>query len=324
MEQRGRLTVSENKSEYKVSTESLTGLAKCKQILKNLRNNKMFAIGITSIGVLMLVALVAPKDTFSNYSKAWVGDSTEAAIKRLERVIPGTSIVTVNPSPIAGLQEVITGEQVLYIAEDRYLVIGHIYDLKEARDLTQERKASVKLPSLGGARQPVAQEANTARPQPQERPLAYDVHQDAIPVSFEELSHLAVTYGPADAPKVYVFSDPQCGFCQRLHQELYGRNDIQVFELMFPMFPGSDVKGAQVLCATEDSKPDALTKVMNKQQIAFDEACVEQKLVELEASREFGRALNVTGTPTIFNEQGIGRAGYMPAQDLLNWLGGAN
>lgn len=294
-----------------------------KEKARMLLRNKFFLGGLAVFifTVFMLNCPSSPTDkatdVTTNTEPAEI--DTEAVFKKLERVMPNTKVIAANPSPIEGLTEVITGEQVFYVAEDRYLVIGHIYDLQEARDLTHERKQLIKLPNQ--AKQPVneARQPSNAQNRPQAQPKA-SIPKEEIAAAFEELEDLAVTYGSSDAPKVYIVSDPQCSFCQRLHKELYGRKDLQVFELMFPMFPNSDIKAAQVLCATEDSKPEALAKVMDGSEIEFDEVCAEEKLEQLIESRELGRALNVNGTPTIFAADGRSRAGYMPARELINWL----
>ena len=59
--------------------------------------------------------------------------------KRLREQYPATRITSVRESPAKGIYEVVMGRNVAYTDEaGRYMVFGHLYDMKEQKDLTAE------------------------------------------------------------------------------------------------------------------------------------------------------------------------------------------
>ena len=57
--------------------------------------------------------------------------------KRLKEQYPATKITAVRESPVKGIHEVIMGRNVAYTDESgRYMIFGHLYDMKEQKDLT--------------------------------------------------------------------------------------------------------------------------------------------------------------------------------------------
>lgn len=60
------------------------------------------------------------------------------AAENIRVALPATEVKDVMPSPIAGLYQFKAGDNILYASgSGRYLVIGNIYDLQTAQDLTQ-------------------------------------------------------------------------------------------------------------------------------------------------------------------------------------------
>ncbi len=155
-----------------------------------------------------------------------------------------------------------------------------------------------------------------------------------------------------------VFTDIDCSFCQKLHQEVPRLNELGVSVRYFA-YPRSGIENPQngqktdsynkinyVWCAKEPTK--AMTKIKADQ---HDIITLSQRLrqggnTDLERQYrkltqdmgnmiantkncnspvaeqfELGQELGVTGTPAIFTEKGELIPGYMPADELVRRLG---
>lgn len=264
---------------------------------------------ISGVALLAVIALLlwglsryfeASKDA-SNTSQV----EPSISLEQLQAAMPGTPLGSAQESVIPGLIEVTARDRVLYLDQTgRFLVVGSIYDLQEARDLTADRQLELKQ---GQDREPIA----------------------AVP-TLEQLEALSVHYGgdDPDLPQLIIFSDPQCGFCQRLHMELVNRSDLRVMELMYPLFPGSQDLASRILCAPDSVA--ALTQAMQGNALSdlvVDPDCLASTRQQLSLSLAVGRDLNVHGTPMLLARDQDGQwqrqAGYLPADQILSWMKGA-
>ena len=127
----------------------------------------------------------------------------EKVRQNLTETLPGLSIGDIQPTPAAGLYEVMVGQRIIYVTEDgRYLVQGSLIDLKEKKNLTEPRLNSIKADAVAA------------------------VGEDNM-----------VIFGPEDAKHtVTVFTDIDCGYCRKLHGEMKGYNEagIRVRYLFYP------------------------------------------------------------------------------------------
>lgn len=212
-------------------------------------------------------------------STAWADG---AAVKnKLQSQYPQLgAIKEVNPSPIPGLYEVVTNGHLFYTNEQaRYLIDGSIYDLKTMRNLTDAR----------------------------ERKLF------AIKFSSLPLNLALKTVKGDGSRKLAIFTDPNCGFCKRLEHELVHVNNVTIYRLLYPVFPGSDKKVRAVLCSKNPNK-------------AWDDLLIRHILPPVPASNchpsqtgkvlALGEKLHVSGTPTLIFADGTLVPGYMPAPAL--------
>lgn len=213
-----------------------------------------------------------------------------AAIEQAVRqAMPSTSIDAIAPSPIPGLVEVVAGRNILYAdISGRWLVVGHLYDLTTARDVTAERKA--QLARLDW------------------KALPFDA---------------AVHYGEGPL-RLAVFSDPDCPWCRKLHQALRQAEGIEVWEIMFPvpaLHPEARDKAVAILCDAQSA--DALMRVMDgtakdSEPPAAD--CTERARGLVDQAMAFGRAHGIQGTPTLVAPDGRVHNGYLPKDQLRTWL----
>lgn len=128
---------------------------------------------------------------------------------------------------------------------------------------------------------------------------------------------------PASSAKkatIYVFTDVDCGYCIKLHNEMAGYNKLGI-EVRYLAFPRAGIgsesyrKIASAWCA--DDKQDALTKLKQRQAIP-ENVCKDNPVA---AQYQLGQQLGVNGTPAIITSEGRMIPGYMPPAELAKDLG---
>jgi thiol:disulfide interchange protein DsbC len=212
-------------------------------------------------------------------------------VAALEALNPDAKVARIAPSPIAGLREVIVDDQVLYLSPDgQYLVQGQILDLRAQKSLTEATRATL--------RQALLAEVNSA-----------DV----------------IRFAPAD-PKheVYVFTDIDCGYCRKLHQDIaaYNAAGIAVNYLAFPRSPkGSEgyAKAVQSWCASDRAVALTAAKAGEATTVCADDAGAATPVA---AQHALGVRLGVSGTPAIFTADGTQIGGYLPPDAMVQRLEG--
>lgn len=118
---------------------------------------------------------------------------------------------------------------------------------------------------------------------------------------------------------VYVFTDVDCGYCRKLHNEVPELNKLGI-EVRYLAYPRDFPRGAQsrttpkmVSAWCADDPREALTALKNNQNIKT--ASCKNPIAE---QYMLGAEMGVTGTPAIVTESGELIPGYMPAQQLAN------
>ncbi|MBX2848899.1 MAG: DsbC family protein [Acidiferrobacterales bacterium] len=129
-----------------------------------------------------------------------------------------------------------------------------------------------------------------------------------------------IVFGPKDAERyITVFTDIDCGYCRKLHQEVAALNEagVQVRYLAFPragVGSASYDKYVSVWCSDDQQK--AMTDAKAGRSVG-DAKCENPITDSYNIGREFG----VNGTPTIVFDNGGRAPGYMPADRLLTAMG---
>lgn len=216
---------------------------------------------------------------------AFVSFTAQADIKAVEealkQALPNVKPDSIAPSPMAGLYEVAVGPKLFYVSEDgRYLIQGSLIDIKERKDLTEDKQAEARLNSLK------------------------KVGTDQMIVFKPKIGkHVA-----------YVFTDIDCGYCRKLHSEIdqYQKEGIEIRYLFFPRAgEGSDsyFKAVSVWCAKDRNA--AFTKAKKGENIERKE-CDNP----VDEHMALGNAMGASGTPMIVTEKGSILPGYVPAPRL--------
>lgn len=209
-------------------------------------------------------------------------DSSETVTAALKKLIPTATIDGISESVIPGMLEVMVSGQVLYVSEDgKYLMQGTLFDIDNRIDLTDRAMGSVR-----------------------------NARMSEIPAS------QMLVFAPEN-PRymVSVFTDIDCGYCRRLHDQMdqYNELGIGIAYLFFPragLKSHSFDKAVSVWCAADPHQ--ALTEAK-----AGSEPEPLQCDNPIENHFTTGRSVGVNGTPAIIAPDGTYLSGYVPPEQLL-------
>ena len=222
----------------------------------------------------------------------------QSAIEQtIQRALPNTRITSIKPAPVKGLVEIVAGSNVLYAdPTGQYLVVGSIYDMHTATDLTAERKSEATLLS--------------------QKTISWE----SLPLD------TAVKYGGSGPQKLAVFFDPDCPWCKKFHDQLSALADVEVYAIMYPveeLHPNARSKAATILCSADPLK--SLDAVMAGKALpdSTDQACLSKATTAISQVEAFARDHNIHGTPTLVAPDGRVRPGYIQAEQLKAWLNAA-
>lgn len=204
--------------------------------------------------------------------------SVRAALTQLD---PNFKPDYIGAAPFPGFREVVVSGQVLYVSDDgKYLMQSQPYDI--------QAKALVNSEGLLAYRRGLLEKAN---------------HGDRIVFAAPNAKHT-----------ISVFTDIECGYCRKLHQDIaeLNRNGITVEYLAFPrMGLGSKdyTDMISVWCASDRRK--ALTAAKQGSPVPAKN-CTNPVAMQY----ALGQQLGVNGTPAIFAEDGTQLGGYLPPAQL--------
>ncbi len=129
-----------------------------------------------------------------------------------------------------------------------------------------------------------------------------------------------IVFGPKDAKRhITVFTDIDCGYCRKLHNEVSELNDagVQVRYLAFPRAGvGSNSFNKYVSVWCNSDQQTALTDAKNGLDPAA--ATCDNPISE---TYSLGQQVGVSGTPTIIFDDGTLTPGYLPAAELMRRMG---
>ena len=142
-----------------------------------------------------------------------------------------------------------------------------------------------------------------------------------------------ITFKPKGEVKgvVYAFTDVDCGYCRKLHQEVQAMNDLGI-ELRYLAFPrGGERSPAynkmiNAWCAKD--RKQAITDLKTGKDVSTTAVAIKDAPQPegscgalVDQQYQLGINLGVNGTPAMFLEDGRAIPGYRPAADLANLMG---
>ncbi len=197
----------------------------------------------------------------------------------------GAEPTSITKTPVEGLYEVTIPPRVFYASKDgRYVINGNMFDLETKINLTSAMATKARIISL-------------------------DQMGESTMIVFapKKVKHT-----------VSVFTDIDCGYCRKLHNEMdkYNKLGIKIRYLAWPragVGSGSFNKAVSVWCAEDRNEAMTAAKKGSK---------IENKKCDNPVAAHFqlGQELGVTGTPALMLENGQIYPGYVPADKLIGVL----
>ncbi|HQZ44823.1 MAG TPA: DsbC family protein [Usitatibacteraceae bacterium] len=211
----------------------------------------------------------------------------ERVKSELRKKFPDAQIETARKSGYGGLVEVTGGGEVFYTDEKTsFLLLGSLIDTKTRENVTEARVRKLSA-----------------------------VKFDTLPLA----SAIKIVRGNGSR-RIAIFEDPNCGYCKRFEHEIAaGVTDLTMYVFLYPILsPDSMEKSKAVWCAPDRAK--AWLDLMLKDTAPAGGKACETPIDTLIA---FGREKRISGTPTIFFEDGERVPGVMPIPALEKRLADA-
>lgn len=220
-------------------------------------------------------------------SIALAADPDQAIRQTLKSLQPDLPIEAISESPMPGLYQVhLKGGRLLYASADAQFVLqGFLFQVKDGKTVNLTEQAESKG---------VAKEINAI---PQSEMVVFPADEKA-----------------AKKAHITVFTDTDCGYCQKLHSEMaeLNRRGVEVRYVAFPR-QGIDSHGynslVSVWCAKD--RREAMNQAKARKEVA--EAKCENPVAK---QYQLGQMIGVRGTPAIVLANGQMIPGYQPAPQL--------
>ena len=219
-------------------------------------------------------------------------EKPEAAIKRsLEAARSDIKVTSVIPSEINGIYaaQIQNGPLVYVSADGKYFLTGDLYQIQPQGfvNLAEQRRSVERAKAIAAVK----------------------------PADM-------VIFKPKDGTKavINVFTDVECGWCQKLHKEIaqYNALGIEVRYLAFPRAGiGSEDYQKMVTVWCSKDRPATLTKFKNREAVPIS-TCKDNPVA---SQYELGVQLGVEGTPAMVTASGELLPGYLPPPELAHRLG---
>ena len=222
----------------------------------------------------------------------WCGIASadnDVITKALKDVMPDASIESIEPLNKTGLYEVVVDGNIVYLSADgAYLFQGDVIELSDRENITEIKRVSLRKNAL-------------------------DVLNEADMIVYEpKKTDYTLT----------VFTDIDCGYCRKLHNEMAEYNALGI-RIRYMAFPRAGIdseafeKAEAVWCAKD--RQQAMTDAKNGRDVDSKE-CKSP----VQAQYELGRRLGVNGTPALFLDSGEMLPGYIPPTRLKKILDSKN
>ncbi len=230
---------------------------------------------LRGLGVLCGFALV---------SAVQANDAEQTIRQALHSMQPDLPIEKITASPMPDLYQVqLKGGRLLYASADgEFLLQGNLFQIQngQATNLTEQ------------------------------------VEQKAIATQINNIPMQEMVVFPAKDSKTHitVFTDTDCGYCQKLHSEVAELNKLGV-EVRYLAFPRQGVGSHGYNTLTSIWCADDPLDAMNEAKARRD---VPSKTCKNPIDKQYalGQSVGVQGTPTIILANGQMIPGYQPAKQL--------
>ena len=209
----------------------------------------------------------------------------EATIRKnlAERLPSMPKIDEVSKTPMNGLYELRMGSDIMYSdAEGNFLIQGALFDVKQKRNLTDERTEKLS----------------------------------AVPFDQLPLKNAFTQVRGNGKRKLVVFAAPNCGYCKRFEKDLQKLDNVTISHVLYPILgEDSKIKSKNIWCAKDKAKTwnDWMLSGVTPPTASCETAGID-------ANVEFGKKHRITGTPTLFFADGTRVVGAVPLSQIESQL----
>lgn len=187
---------------------------------------------------------------------------------------PEIAVKSVSPSPLPGIYEVYAAGKMIYTDETaKYLFFGNLLDVQNKKNLTEDRLAELSR---------------------------IDIKQ--LPLD------QAIKYVKGKGERtLYVFSDPDCPYCQKLEQHMTSVDNVTVYLFLFPLkklHPQAEAVANKIWCSKNqyEAWEDYMLHRKAPKSAIQCETPIQKNLA-------LGQKLQIDGTPTLFLQNGMRLSG---------------
>lgn len=234
----------------------------------------------------MIKKLLAITLAFAFVSTA---QADEAEVRKAMEAKLGAKVESVTKSGYLGLYEVYMEGNIFYTDEKMtaFIAGGQLIDAKTMKNTTEERMRKLTA------------------------------------IKFNDLPlDRAIKQVRGNGKRVMAtFEDPNCGYCKRLAKDLQRLENVTVYTFLLPILSEDSLKKSrQIWCSSDRAKSWNDWMVEGKVPSGKEDC----NTTAIDKNREFGRKLNITGTPTMFFADGERVPGAMPLDRIEQKLSTAN
>lgn len=198
-----------------------------------------------------------------------------------ERLVGFPKIEEVRPSAMPGLWEIRFGNEIRYTdPTGSYLIEGDLLDLRNRRNLTEDRIAKLS----------------------------------AVDFSTLPLKDALVWKNGNGKRRIAVFADPNCGYCKRFERSLQDVKDITVYTFLIPILGGDSPEKSRAIWCSKDATVAWQGWMLEGKSPAKPTGTCDDSAIERNLA--LSRRSHVTGTPAIILEDGSRAPGALSAEQL--------
>lgn len=201
--------------------------------------------------------------------------------QNLKQNFPDIPVKSVKTSPVKDIYEVYMGGRIVYTTDEaKYFFVGNLIDLKQQKNLTEESMQT--LSKVEVAKLPLDQ---------------------------------AIKHVKGKGERViYLFSDPDCPYCQKLEHEIQKIDNLTVYLFLYPipsLHPNAVNISNQIWCSKKPYQA-WLDYTLEKKQPTNSKTCS----TPISKIAALGKQFDISGTPTLFLKDGTRISGIRSAEEL--------
>ena len=182
----------------------------------------------------------------------------------------------INETPIKGLYQIVIGNQISYMTGDAgYLIHGSLIDTKVGMDLSDVKRTELER---------------------------------KLPSTFDTSKALKTKKGNGKGV-IYIFADPNCGYCKKLAMESEKLNDVTIYTFIVSILGGDSYQKALSIWCAEN--PETTWNENASGRLSNHKISPTCNKDVINKNTTLFRQLGAAGTPSLFYADGSRQNGYI-------------